>query len=114
MKIRRFALVLAAALALGGCGVDMAPMRSLTLQISGTAGTHITGQYVLTASGESTTYQLDREVPFTIDLTGHDLSCVVQKIGTAGTVRVQLLVNGDPVAFEWTREDFGNISVATP
>ncbi len=86
----------------------------MTLQISGTSGTHITGQYVLTAGGESTSYTLDREVPFTIELTGHDLSCVVQKVGTPGTVRVQLLVDGEPVAFEWTKEQFGNLSVATP
>jgi hypothetical protein len=114
MNIRKLAVVVVIALCLSGCSVDMTPMRSLTLQISGTSGTHITGQYVLTAAGETTTYELDREVPFTIDLTGQDLSCVVQKIGTPGTVRVQLLIDGEPVAFDWTRENFGNITVTTP
>jgi hypothetical protein len=86
----------------------------MTLQISGTPGTQITGQYILTTGGESTRFDLGDEVPFSIDLTGHDVSAVVQKLGSDGTVRVQLLVDGQPVAFEWTKERFGNLSVTTP
>ena len=103
-----------AALLLAGCGVSLQSDKVLTIQVTGTAGTAITGEYILTDSDGTTRHVLEREVPFSIEASGHDLSCMLQKFDDDGTVRLQLLVDGERVAFAWTKDGFGNISVDTP
>lgn len=107
-------LIVLAAIVLGGCAVDFEPQRSMTIQISGTKGTRVAGQYILSTGAGTTRHDLDQEVPFAVDLTGTDVSCMVQKLGDTGTVRVQLLVDGQPVAFDWTQDRYGHVSVSTP
>lgn len=107
-------VLLAAELLLAGCNVSLLPHKTLTLQVTGTRGTQITGEYILVEGANTTRHGLDREVPFAIEVRGHDLSCFVQKLGGEGTVRIQLLVDGQPVAFGWTREPYGNVTVDTP
>jgi hypothetical protein len=85
--------------------------RPMTLRVT---GVHFTGHYVVHAGGQESRQTLDQEVPFEIDLVGTDVSCLAQKIGGRGTLRVEILVDGDPVAFDWTREQYGHVSAGTP
>lgn len=101
-------------LLLAGCGTSLESDKSLTLQVTGTRGTMVVGEYILTDGSATTRHPLDRAVPFSIELSGRDLSCVLQKVGGAGTVRAQLLVDGQRVAFAWTKERYGNLNVDTP
>ena len=112
-KRTALAVVLALTLGTGGCA-ELVGSHEFTLQVSGLKGTRITGEYILTANGETSRHKLDQEVPFTIQVAGADLSCVVQKLGDAGIVRAQLSVDGRPVAFSSTRERYGNVTVSTP
>ena len=107
-------LALVATLLLAGCGINLQSDRVLTIQVTGTPGTPITGEYILTGADGTTRHQLEREVPFSIETSGHDLSCMLQKVGGDGTVRLQLLVDGERVAFAWTKDGYGNISADTP
>ena len=107
-------LVFAAAVTLSACGVSLRSERLMTLEVTGTRGTAITGEYILTTGDGTTHHALDREVPFSIEVSGHDLSCMLQKLGSEGTVRLRLLVDGELVAFAWTKDLYGNVSVDTP
>lgn len=106
--------LLVALFAVAGCSNQLRPQREFTIQVTGNHGTPLTGVYILTVGGRTTREPIDREVPFTIQVSGHDVSAQVQKLGASGTVRVQLSVNGTPVDYAFTTEDYGNISVATP
>ena len=106
--------ILAAVLLLTGCGTNLQSPKTLTLQVTGTEGTLVTGQYIVTDGGQSTRHAVDREVPFSIEVSGHDISCMLQKLGGKGTVRLELLVDGERVAFAGTTESYGNVGVDTP
>ncbi len=112
--LNSYCLAIVATLALAGCGTSLQPEKALTLEVTGTAGVRLTGEYIVRSGAGSIRHEIDREVPFSIDMTGHQLSCVIQKLGDKGTVRVQILVDGERVAFAWTKDAFGNVSVASP
>lgn len=101
-------------LLVSGCGASLTSDKTLTLQVTGTKGTPITGEYILTEGTNITRHRLERVVPFSIEVIGKGVSCVLQKLGDEGTVRVQLLVDGELVAFARTKERYGNVSVDTP
>jgi len=107
-------VVLATAFLLGGCGINLDAARTLTLEVDGIEGTKITGEYILTADGTTTRHPLDEELPFSLEFSGQKVSCVVQKLGGEGSVRVRLLIDGVLVAFASTRDPYGNASAATP
>ena len=116
MRKRALALVavLTVTLVTGACGVDLRSSRKMVLEVTGTEGTPVTGEYIVTVGTNTTRHPVDRTVPFSVEVEGHDMSGYVQKIGDAGTVRMRLLVNGNAVAFDWTKDRFGNLRVATP
>lgn len=117
MPLRRlvaYSGALVAALWIAGWGIELRSPRTISLQVTGTAGTRITGEYTVTADGTISRHIVDQEIPFSIELNGHALSCVLQKLGGQGTVRMQLIVDGQTVAFDWTRDAFGSASVASP
>ncbi len=94
-----------------GCGDSE---RSLRLRITGTEGLRFAGHYVLHTAGQESRQALDQTVPFEIDLLGTDVSCMAQKMGGDGTLRVEILVDGEAVAFDWTRDQYGHVSAVTP
>ncbi len=94
-----------------GCGKADRPMM---VRVTGTAGVRFTGHYVLHGGGQESREPLDQTVPFVVELLGTDVSCMAQKLVEEGTLRVEILVDGEPVAFDWTRDHYGHVSVVTP
>ncbi len=94
-----------------GCSKGERPML---VRVTGTEGVRFTGHYVLHSGGQEWRESLDQAVPFVIELRGSDVSCMAQKLVEEGTLRVEILVDGEPVAFDWTRDHYGHVSAATP
>lgn len=96
-----------------GCPTGETASSSFTLRVSGPDGVRFNGQYILVANGVELREPLDAVVPVELEMTGSSLSAMFVKVEGEGTMRVQIEADGQPAAFGSTREQYGQVIVAT-
>ncbi len=105
--------VIIASLVIGQCASTLQP-DDFTIRVSGTAGLQFNGSYGVTNSdGSSTSQTVDGTVPTEYQVTGTIVSVVFQKQTEAGTLKVQIIKDGEVVKEAETTAAYGVVSVAT-
>ena len=120
-------IILLALAAVGSCvvcvmlpGTSESPAPSLSsdtefqIKISGTAGLPFSGSYmVVTSGGQSVSKSVDGSVPTQYSVEGMMVSVAFQKQTEDGTLKVEILREGNVVNSSDTTAAYGVVSVAT-
>ena len=95
-------------------GCSLTSESDFQIKISGTDGLKFSGNYYVVAiDGKSVSKSVDGSLPAEFTTKGSIVSCMFQKGGESGYLKVEILKDGKVVASESTTASYGVVAIGT-